>query len=48
MSGEAEVREVTREFYGGLYSERPSDGALMDTFLDGLDRRLGDEPMERS
>ena len=46
VSGEAEVREVAREFYEGLYSERPSDGALMDTFLDGLDRRLGDEPME--
>ncbi|KAJ8265092.1 hypothetical protein COCON_G00141910 [Conger conger] len=43
---EAEVREVAREFYEGLYSERPSDGALMDTFLGCLDRRLGDEQME--
>ena len=43
---EAEVREVAREFYGGLYSERPSNGALMDTFLDCLDRCLGDRQME--
>ena len=46
VSEEAEVREVAREFYGSLYSERPSDGALMDTFLDCLDRHLGDEQME--
>ncbi|XP_064176633.1 uncharacterized protein LOC135247270 [Anguilla rostrata] len=46
VSEEAEVREVAREFYGGLYSESPSDGALMDTFLGGLDRRLGDERMD--
>ncbi|XP_035256866.1 zinc finger CCHC domain-containing protein 3-like [Anguilla anguilla] len=46
VAEEAEVREVAREFYGGLYSESPSDGALMDTFLGGLDRRLGDELMD--
>ncbi|KAJ8257372.1 hypothetical protein GJAV_G00184900 [Gymnothorax javanicus] len=46
VSEAAEVQEVARQFYEGLFSERPSDEALMDTFLGSLTRRLGEEFME--
>jgi len=33
-----DIREVTAEFYGRLFDIKPADGALAETFLDGLDQ----------